>query len=230
MKFKGNECKMNFAFELPKSTKELLDDANCSNYFVKQVYSANEIPPLLRSKFRFNRRIFRGHFELHRNEAFWVFFCFSSLAAHQALKSGDAFYIFDHFDVFFSIIENVPQLQINHSLRAIDILYQTAESMGHLLTAYLNQDTLDRQNDFLNLTKMVMYLLVSSVRAIDSFIKRTSQESPGGRKNKKNTEQSAYLTSYETKRYNMLIQVCNIMQLPIEKLWNRSTIDEDFVK
>lgn len=158
------------------------------------------------------------------------FFCFFSLAAHQALKSGDAFYIFDHFDVFFSIIENVSQLQINHSLRAIDILYQTAESMGHLLTAYLNQDTLDRQNDFLNLTKMVMYLLVSSVRAIDSFIKRTSQESLSGRKNKKNNEQSAYLTSYETKRYNVLIQVCNIMQLPIEKLWNRSTIDEDFVK
>lgn len=162
--------------------------------------------------------------------ALWIFSCFFSSAAHQALKAGDAFYIFDHFDVFFSVIENVSQLQISHSLRALDILYQTSENMGHLLTAYLNRDTLDRQNDFLNLIKMTMYLHVSSVRAIDSFFKKTGQESPAGRKNKKNTSETAYLTSYETKRYNALIQVCNVMQLPIEKLWNVSTIDEDFVK
>lgn len=226
---------MNFAFELPRSNRELLDDANCSNYFVKQVYNPDEIPPLLRGKCRFFLRICTIRFQLQWNVAFgiflFVFFFFFSAAAHQALKAGDAFYIFDHFDVFFSIIENVAQLQISHSLRAIDILYQTAESMGHLLSAYLGQDTFDRQNDFLNLIKMVMYLMVSSVRAIDSFIKKNSQESPASRKNKRTTgEQSAHLMSYGTKRFNMLIQVCNIMQLPIEKLWNMSTIDEDFIK
>lgn len=147
------------------------------------------------------------------------------------MKTNDAFYIFDHFDVFFSVIENVSQLQINHSVRAIDILYRTAENLGQLLDAYLTQNTFDRQNDFLNLIKMVMYLLVSSVRAVDTFMKKIIQESSGGRKNKKNTnEQASYCASYEEKRYDVLIQVCNIMQLPIEKLWNMSTIDEDFVK
>lgn len=125
----------------------------------------------------------------------------------------------------------MSQLQINHSVRAIDILYRTAENLGQLLDAYLMQNTFDRQNDFLNLIKMVMYLLVSSVRAVDTFMKKIIQESNGGRKNKKNTsEQASYCASYEEKRYDVLIQVCNIMQLPIEKLWNMSTIDEDFVK
>lgn len=152
-------------------------------------------------------------------------------AASQALKANDAFYIFDHFDVFFSVIENVSQLQSNHSVRAIEILYRTAENLGHLLDKYLKQDTLDRQNDFLNLIKMVMYLLVSSVRAIDTFIKKNLHESAGGRKNKRNSnEQASYCAGYDEKRYDVLIQVYNIMQLPIEKLWNMSTIDEDFVK
>lgn len=153
-------------------------------------------------------------------------------AASQALKASDAFYIFDHFDVFFSVIENVSQLQITHSMRAIDILYRTVDNLGQLLEEYLKQESLDRQNDFLNLIKMVMYLLVSSVRAVDSFIKKNVQESStGGRKGKKKAdEQVSHLESYETKRYNVLLQVYNIMQLPIEKLWTMSTIDEDFVK
>lgn len=45
---------MNFQFELPRSNKELLDDANCSNYFVKQIYNADEIPAFLSSKFNFS--------------------------------------------------------------------------------------------------------------------------------------------------------------------------------
>lgn len=39
---------MDFAFEIPRNNKELLEDANCSNYFVKQVYDIAEIPKLLR--------------------------------------------------------------------------------------------------------------------------------------------------------------------------------------
>lgn len=114
-------------------------------------------------------------------------------------------------------------------MRAIDILQQTTNNLGQLLDEYLRQDTLDRQNDFLNLIKMVMYLLVGSVRAVDSFLKKNSPESTGGRKSKKNAGEQGP-ASYDTKRYEVLVQVCNIMQLPIEKLWSMSTIDEDFVK
>lgn len=34
---------MNFTFEIPRNNKELLTDADCSNYFVKQIYDADQI-------------------------------------------------------------------------------------------------------------------------------------------------------------------------------------------
>lgn len=155
------------------------------------------------------------------------------IAAHQALQAGDAFYIFDHFDTFFSVIENVQQLQISVLVRAVDSLYRTTEDLGRMLDAYLKQETLDRQNDFLNLTKMAMYLLVSTVRAVDVFVKNNLAQlnaAPGRKKQKSTDDQLPHFASYENKRYDVLIQVCNIMQLPIEKLWNMSIVDEDFVK
>lgn len=158
---------------------------------------------------------------------------FHSIVAHQALQQSDAFYIFDHFDTFFSVIENASQLQIQNLARAVDLLYRTTEILGQMLDVYLKQETLDRQNDFLNLTKMVIYLLVSTVKAVDVFVKnnQTQSNTATGRKNKKNTDDSLpHFISYDAKRYEVLIQVCNIMQLPIEKLWNMSIVDEDFVK
>lgn len=156
-----------------------------------------------------------------------------SIAANQALQNGDAFYIFDDFDTFFSIIAEASQLQIKDLVRAIDILYRTTENLGQMLDAYLKQETLDRQNDFLNLTKMVMYLMVSTVKEIDTVVKNYMAQSnaTAGRKNKKNTDdQLPHYASYDNKRHEVLIQVCNIMQLPIEKLWNMSIVEEDFVK
>lgn len=41
---------MEFSFVLPRNNKELLEDTDCTNYYVKQVYSANEIPTQLRGK------------------------------------------------------------------------------------------------------------------------------------------------------------------------------------
>lgn len=124
-------------------------------------------------------------------------------------------------------------MQIRDLVRAIDILYRTTEKLGQMLDAYLKQETLDRQNDFLNLTKMVMYLMVSTVKEIDTVVKNYMAQSSAaaGRKNKKNTDdQLPYYASYDTKRHEVLVQVCNIMQLPIEKLWNMSIVEEDFVK
>lgn len=162
----------------------------------------------------------------------FFYLCMFYIAAHQALQSSDAFFIFDHFDTFFSIIENVSQLQISNLLRAVEILYRTTENLGQMLDSYLKQENLDRQSDFLNLIKMVMYLEVSTVRAVDVFVKNNLEQTNNtGRKNKKNTDEHLpHYISYEAKRYEVLVQVINIMQLPIEKLWNMSIVDEDFVK
>lgn len=113
-------------------------------------------------------------------------------------------------------------------MRTIDILYSTAANMGEQLDSYLKKDNLDRQNDFLNLIKMVMYLLVNIVRVIDAFVKENYQETTR-RKSKKNADELP-TTTYERKRCEVLFLVCNIMQMPIEKLWNMSMIDENFVK
>lgn len=156
---------------------------------------------------------------------------FIPLVAHQALQTGDAFYIFDHFDTFFSVIENAEKLQVSNLVRAVDLLYRTTENLGQMLNNYLKQETLDRQTDFLNLTKMVIYLLVTTVRAVDVFVKNNLTQANAGRKNKKSVDDSLpHYISYETKRFDVLVQVCNFMQLPIEKLWNMSIVDEDFVK
>lgn len=42
---------MSFVFEIPKRNKDLIEDPNCSNYFVRQVYEINEISKYLRCKF-----------------------------------------------------------------------------------------------------------------------------------------------------------------------------------
>lgn len=153
-------------------------------------------------------------------------------AASQALQSSDAFYIFDHFDTFFSIIENASETQVKVFVQAIEILYRTAENLGHLLQPYLNQENLDRQIDYLNLVKMVIYLLVGTIRACDAHIKDTTpQVNAVGRKNKKtNDDQFPYMASYDLKRYEVLVQICNFMDWKIEKLWNLSIAEEEFVK
>lgn len=44
---------MDFSFALPKNNKQLLEDADCSNYFVKQIFNADEIPTQLRGTYVF---------------------------------------------------------------------------------------------------------------------------------------------------------------------------------
>ena len=48
------EIEMEFTFKLPRNNKELLEDDDGSNYFVRKVYNANEIPTQLRGETEFN--------------------------------------------------------------------------------------------------------------------------------------------------------------------------------
>lgn len=165
---------------------------------------------------------------------FFLFvFVYLEKAAQQTLQQSDAFYIFDHFDTFFSVIENADKLQIKVLLRAIEILYKTAENLGQLLSGYLEQENLDRQRDFRNLLKMVLYLLVETVRVVDAFVKENASQNVGtGRKKSKqaNDDQLPHFASYEIKRYDVLALLCHIMELPIERAFENSTIEEPFVK
>lgn len=44
---------MEFSFIIPRNNKELLEDGDCSHYFVKQIYNANEIQTQLRGELEF---------------------------------------------------------------------------------------------------------------------------------------------------------------------------------
>lgn len=42
---------MEFSFVLPRNNKELLEDGDCTHYYVKQLYNANEIQTQLRGMY-----------------------------------------------------------------------------------------------------------------------------------------------------------------------------------
>lgn len=155
------------------------------------------------------------------------------LDAQTALQNTDSFYIFDHFDTFFSIIERAAQLQISQLVKAIEILYRTTDKLGQMLHGYLRQETLDRQSDYLNLVKMVMYLLVGTVRAIDVYVKNnlSTPAATARGKNKKNVDDNySHYATYDAKRLEVLVQVCNFMDWQFERLWNLSIAEENFIK
>lgn len=168
-------------------------------------------------------------------------------AARQAYSAGaDTFYIFDHFDTFYSLIECATPALLQSLMRATDLLFLTIDKLGKQLAAHLADKTtpaaasaetdtsettpaFDREA-YLNLTKMLLYLSTGFVRAIDEVV-----ASGGGSKTGKkasvaggNMEMEAY--AWDEKRYKMMLQVFNVFQLPLEKLWSLCIAEENFVK
>lgn len=124
-------------------------------------------------------------------------------------------------------------MQLNQLIRAVDILHNTTQKYGVMVDAYLKQTELNQQSSYLNLTKMVLYLLVSTVRAIDIFIRNATNDAASN-KQKSGKKAAAEIvgnnTDWDDKRYAILVQVFNIMQLKLERLWNLSIAEEEFVK
>lgn len=124
-------------------------------------------------------------------------------------------------------------MQLNQLVRAVDILHNTTQKYGVMVDAYLKQAELTQQSSYLNLTKMVLYLLVSTVRAIDIFIRNEMNDAMSNKQKsgkKPTSELLANNVDWDDKRYAVLVQVFNIMQLRLEKLWNMSIAEEEFVK
>lgn len=118
-----------------------------------------------------------------------------------------------------------PLLQL---VRSSDLLYMSVDQLGNSLTQTLLQTDIssDVRNTTLNTTKMLIYILVQTVKAIDKVIK-TNNDAVLKKGRKANPELEAY--DWETKRYKILLQMFNVMQLPIEKLWDPPIVEESFV-
>lgn len=152
------------------------------------------------------------------------------VVASQAFHSvGDAFYLFDHFDAFYSVIVNASKLPSAQLFRAVDILINTAEKMGEMLNAYLSRSELNEQNMYLNITKMVIWSLVATVKAIDGALTAESGIDAGGKRGKKSTVDASPQQLWDPKRYQVQSTIFHLMEKPLEKLWNLSIADESFV-
>lgn len=194
--------------------------------------------------------------------------------ARNALTNTDAFFIFDHFDTFFSLIENANATQLQSMMRAADLLFLAIDKLGRTLATQLadkapaaaasasaesaaaagdsssasaaaaadaEASAFDR-DAHLNLTKMLLYLSTGFVRAINGLFV-SGGSAPGGATTaaaagraggKKTAAANQQLDvesfGWEEKRYKIMLQVYNVFQLPLQKLWSLCIAEENFVK
>ncbi|XP_075166034.1 CAP-D2 condensin subunit [Haematobia irritans] len=195
---------MDFQFNLPLTSSDLLNSSG-DNYYVKQLYSPGEIPDKLR-------------------------------VCKQMLHQGNPFYIFDHFDTYYAVIENknTDSTAMTNLMRSFDLLYLTVDKLGNVLAPFLAVSappTNQERNSHLNLTKMCMFLMVNVVRKIDSNILRMQQEQQTNQQKKrgKNADTVEQYPDWEHKRGKFLVQLYNILQFPLEKLWSPPLAEENFV-
>ena len=109
--------------------------------------------------------------------------------------------------------------------RGSDLIYLTVDKLGQSLITYLQNPDQSSRNSFLNLTKMLMFLNASFIRAIDGVLSGgDTKKNP----KKQNSEYSEH--NWDDRRYKILVQIFNIFQLPLEKLWSLCIAEEEFVK
>lgn len=153
------------------------------------------------------------------------------------LHQGDPFYLFDHFDTYYAVIENknTDSVAMTSLMRSFDLLYLTVDKLGNRLAPFLavsEPPTQQERNGYLNLTKMSIFLIVNVVRKIDANILRLQQQQQTNQQKKrgKQADTVEQYPDWDTKRGKFLVQLYNIMQFPLEKLWNPPMAEENFVK
>ncbi|SPP79048.1 condensin complex subunit 1 [Drosophila guanche] len=194
-----------FQFILPLNPTDLVNSCG-DQYYVKEVYSNKEIPEkLLECKSKLNH-------------------------------SKDAFYIFETFDTFFSIIESsgTDAGSIKNLMRAFDLLYVTVDKLRTGLSETLGSKeppSNQTRNSHLNLSKMTLYLQVNLVKKIDTVLQRAmrDQQLNVQKKRGKQSETLEQYPDWDVKRGNFLVQLFNVLQLPLERLWSPPVAEEDFI-
>ncbi|ALC40848.1 CAP-D2 [Drosophila busckii] len=198
------EDKQDFEFILPLNNGDLLNSRG-DQFYVQEVYTSAEIPKHLQT-------------------------------CKTKLHLGDPFYIFEHFDTFYSIIElNTNDASApKYLLRSFDLLYVTVDKLATQLMQLLTQSEplspTDRQR-WLNLVKMTLYLFVNTVKRIDVGVHKAVQEQQLNQQKKrgKQVDEVESYPDWDVKRGKFLVQLYNVLQCPLEKLWNPPIADENFV-
>lgn len=97
-------------------------------------------------------------------------------------QSNNLLFIFDRFDIFFSVIEasNCP---VQTAIKCFDFLYECLEKLRRNLGVVLNKPPIIERSDLSNATKMYVYLFVNTIKVIDLQYTRSNEEK--GMNNKK---------------------------------------------
>lgn len=146
--------------------------------------------------------------------------------------SSDPFAIFDHFDTFYSVIDNEKALAGTHLLRAYDQLYGAIDKLGSTMADLLSRkeiDTTDRQSA-LNAVKMLAFLVNGLVKAIDAHVNAASEKLTTKKSKKQTANEQLEALDWDNKRYQCVVQLYNLLQLPLEKLWDPPVCEESFVE
>lgn len=71
--------------------------------------------------------------------------------------------------------------------------------------------------------------MIETVKCIDQVKQQAQIDSGQTKKGKKRTDEFD-TQDWDQKRFKFLVQLYNIMQLPLERLWNPPVAEENFVK
>ncbi|KAH8386028.1 hypothetical protein KR200_008218 [Drosophila serrata] len=194
-----------FQFVLPLNATDLVNSCG-DQYYVKEIFGNAEISQKL-------------------------------LECKRKARLDDPFYIFEHFDTYYSIVEapGNNESTIRNLMRAFDLLYLTVDNLGQALQPLLTASepmSNQQRTKYLNLTKMTLYLQVNIVRKIDNGFQQAQRDGQlnAQKKRGKQAEQSLEnFPDWDIKRGKFLVQLFNVMQCPLEKLWSPPVAEEDFV-
>ncbi|EDV53204.1 condensin complex subunit 1 [Drosophila erecta] len=193
-----------FQFVLPLNASDLINSSG-DQYYVKEIFGAPEIPAKLQE-------------------------------CKRKVHLGDPFYIFEHFDLYYSILESRSSdaASAQNLMRSFDLLYLTVEKLFQdlqpLLTASEPMSNQQR-NSYLNLTKMTLFLQVSTVKKINNAVQQTlrDQQLNVQKKRAKPSDGLEQFPNWEGKRGKFLVQLFNVLQCPLENLWSPPVAEEDFI-
>lgn len=108
----------------------------------------------------------------------------------------------------------------------MDLLFKSIDALGKVLAEFLqnNEATQNDRSSLLNTLKMLIYSKISLVKRIDKEVITSD-----GKKIKKQTPEELNSAKWEELRYSSLLQLFNILQLPLGNLWDPPVADEPFV-
>jgi condensin complex subunit 1 len=113
--------------------------------------------------------------------------------------------------------------------RAYDLLWLDIDNLGKYLATLLQKAEISALERLaaLNATKMQCYAMIGTVKVIDQTIQAANE---GMEKKKKRDMGCEEFENWDERRFKSLVQLYNLIQLPLEKLWDPPVPEESFVK